>query len=107
PTPLVATATVTIHVELPYSNGGISYAIYTNINGTLVSALTNHSSFPHDPAWEKQITSFETNSNLGNNYETMIRDYLLPPTTSNYTFYVANTDNGELWLSSSTNADSM
>jgi hypothetical protein len=32
-------------VELP-AERGISYAVYTNINGTLVSALTNHSVSP-------------------------------------------------------------
>ena len=105
--PLMATSTVTITVKLPYAVGSISHAVYTNLNGTLVSALTNATSFPTDPAFEEQITSFEAGTTEDQGLGAAIRGYLLPPATGNYTFWIGSQDNGELWLSSSTNPVSM
>jgi len=106
PAPLTATSTVTVTVlpnNSPYRPGSISYAVYTNLSGPLISSLTSAPSFPYDPALEKQVALFEGDSNRGDNYGAVMRGYLIPPATGSYTFWIATDDNGELWLSSSTN----
>ncbi len=106
PMPLMATSTVVVVVltnNTPYQPGAISYAVYTNLNGNLISSLTNSPSFPYDPALEKEVTLFEGDSNRGTEYGAVLRGYLIPPATGNYTFWIATDDNGELWLSASTN----
>src|SRR5262249_24069018 len=107
PVPLMATSMVTITVELPYQRGSLSFAGYTNISGSSVSALTNDASFPRDPAFEEQITFFEASTTYDRDYGVVMRGYLLPPATGTYPFWIASRDNGELWLSTSTNPASM
>jgi hypothetical protein len=36
---------------------------------------------------------------LGDHYGTRIRGYIVPPTTGNYTFWIASDDQSELWIS--------
>jgi hypothetical protein len=107
PTPLTTLCTVTVRVQLPYARGGIGYAVYTNITGTLVSDLTGAASFPSDPGLVGHAALFGLDSRPEGNCGAAMRGYLLPPTSGNYTFWIASQDNGELWLSSSTNASSM
>ncbi len=110
PTPLMATSVVAITVlpnATPFRPGTINYAVYTNITGNLVSSLTSAPSFPYDPAFEKPMPTFEGDTNRGINYGAVMRGYLLPPATGSYTFWIATDDNGELWLSSSTNPAAM
>ena len=110
PSPLTATSTVMVTVvpnNTLYRPGTISYAVYTNISGNLVSALTSSASYPYDPALEKQMTLFEGDSNRGISYGAVMRGYLIAPATGSYTFWIATDDNGELWLSSSTNTASI
>ena len=106
PLPLMATSTVAITVlsnASAFQPGTISYAVYDNISGTAISALTNAPSYPRDPTWEKQVSLFEGDINRADNYGAVMRGYLIPPATGSYTFWIATDDNGELWLSTSTN----
>lgn len=98
-----ATTTVTVTVTLPYPNGSMAYALYTNLPGTAVSNLTTAVSFPHDAALEKQVTLFESDTGGEVNCGAVMRGYLLPPTTGSYTFWIASQNDSELWLSASTN----
>ncbi|HUC81403.1 MAG TPA: PA14 domain-containing protein [Flavisolibacter sp.] len=50
-----------------------------------------------------QIASFESAEHLGNQYGARIRGFVCPPTTGNYTFFIAGDDATELWLSTSEN----
>ncbi len=104
PVPLLSTAQVTIVVlpnTTPYQPGAISYAVYTNLSGSSLSSLTNSTRFPLDPGFEKQLSSFEGENNRGDNFGSVLRGYLIPPATGNYTFWIASDDNSELLLSSS------
>lgn len=109
--PLSATNYVQINVltnASPFQPGTISYAIYDGIgSGNYVSNLTSNARFPTDPTSERQITSAEGDSNRADSYGSVLRGYLIPPTSGNYTFYIATDDNGELWMSTSTNPASM
>ena len=107
PTPLTVTGMVTIRVELPYPRGHITYAVYTNISGTLVSDLTRAASFPSDPGFTGETALFEWGDPVASNGGAVMRAYLLPPASGRYTFWIASQDNGELWLSASTNPAAM
>jgi hypothetical protein len=49
------------------------------------------------------LTSLEAPTDWADNYGTRIRGYLYPPTSGNYTFWIASDDNGQLWLSTDDN----
>ena len=109
--PLVATGYVNINVVTnltPFHPGSISYALYDGIGtGNLVSDLTNNARFPTDPSSEKQMPTFEGDSNRADGYGAVMRGYLIPPVGGSYMFWIATDDNGELWMSTSTNRSTM
>ena len=111
PVPLVTTGAVTINVltnASPFQPGSISYAFYDGIgSGVLISDLTNNARFPADPSSEKQMIAFEGDTDRADNYGSVMRGYLLAPTTGSYTFWIATDDSGELWMSTSTNPAAM
>ncbi len=110
PSPLIATAVVTVTIlpnNSPYAPGSINCAVYTNIPGNLVSALTSAASFPSNPAYQITRSSFESETDLADNYGAVMRGYLIPPTTGNYTFWIASDDNSDLWLSTDSNPATM
>ncbi len=72
---------------------------WMGIGGTAVHNLTSHANYPNNPTGREMITKFEGPSGFGDNYGTRIRGYLHPPTTGNYTFWIAGDDNCQLWLS--------
>ncbi len=108
---LSATNYVQINVSTnssPFQPGIISYAIYDGVgSGVFVSNLTSNARFPADPTSERQITSAEGDSNRADSYGSVLRGYLIPPVSGNYYFYLATDDNGELWMSTTTNPTSM
>jgi hypothetical protein len=83
--------------------GTILREYWTGISGQAVSDLTSSPDYPLNPSGSDQLTSFEAPTNWADNYGTRVRGYVHPPTTGNYTFWIASDDNSELWLS--TNAD--
>jgi len=40
-------------------------------------------------------------TNVGDNYGSRMRGWLVPPVTGNFVFWIASDDNGEFWLSTS------
>jgi hypothetical protein len=50
-----------------------------------------------------QLTSFESPSNVTNDYGQRVRGYICAPVTGNYIFYIAADNIGELWLSTNDN----
>lgn len=108
---LSATNTVQITVitnNTPFPPGSLSYALYDGIgNGNNVSDLTNHANFPSDPTAEKQMTSFEGDQDRADSYGSVMRGYLIPPTTGVYTFWISSDDSSELWISTTTNPATM
>lgn len=56
------------------------------------------------PSYVTDIQLFETPANIGDNYGTRVRGYLLSPMSGEYTFWIASDDRGELWLSTDENA---
>jgi hypothetical protein len=88
----------------PFAPGGIAYAVYDGIGGgTAVSDLTGNGRFPRDPNWEKIQTRFDADRDRADSYGSVLRGYVIPPISGNYTFYIASDDNSSLLLSTTTN----
>jgi len=79
--------------------GTVLYERWTGISGTAVSNLTSNAAYPNSPSFTDYLTTLEGPTNLMDNYGTRIRGYLYPPTTGNYTFWIAGDDHCELRLS--------
>ena len=78
------------------ASGSIVREFWTNVAGNQVSLV------PRDrrPTGTEILTSFEGPANSGTNYGARIKGYICPPTTGEYTFWIASNDQSELWLSS-------
>ncbi|MBP7803172.1 MAG: fibronectin type III domain-containing protein, partial [Saprospiraceae bacterium] len=85
-------------------SGTITYQQWNNIAGTTIASLTSSSNYPNNPSSNGTLTQFETATNTANNYGIKVCGYLCPPYTGAYTFWLASDDNGELWLSTTSNA---
>jgi autotransporter-associated beta strand protein len=110
PNPLTTLSTVTVSVlanATPLHPGSIACALYQNISGNLISALTNSPVFPADPDSEQMLSTFETPSDQSDNFGAVVRGFVIPPASGAYTFWIASDDNGDLFLSPSTNPASM
>lgn len=102
-------ASVSIQINVitnnsPFTPGGIAYAVYDGIgSGSAVSDLTGNARFPRDPNWEKIQASFDADRDRASSFGSVIRGYVIPPVSGNYTFYIASDDNSALLLSTTTN----
>ncbi|RYZ18837.1 MAG: hypothetical protein EOP49_49135, partial [Sphingobacteriales bacterium] len=98
----------TVNVTTPVApgctgTGSINYQRWNNISGTNIASLTSNANYPNNPSVSGSFTSFEISTNSGDNYGIKVYGYICPPTTGNYTFWIAADDNAELWLSTGTN----
>ncbi len=85
------------------ATGTILRQWWTDISGTLVSDLTSSPDYPDNPSGSNEPTSFEAPTDWADNYGTRMRGYVYPPTTGDYTFWIASDDYSELWLSTDDN----
>ena len=75
--------------------GKISQEVWDNVTGTKVSTIPVNS----EPSSVKDLTIFETATNVADNYGSRVRGYVMVPETGNYTFWIASDDQSQLWLS--------
>ena len=80
--------------------GGITWEVWYNISGNNLTNLLNNANFPNNPDDTDIMISLEGPQNLAENYGSRMYGFLLPPSTGNYTFWIASDDYSELWLSS-------
>lgn len=73
------------------------------IDGTVVSNLTDDPRYPSDPSGSELLNLFEGPVDWADNYGSRLSGWLVPPTSGEYTFWIASDDGGELRLS--TDAD--
>jgi len=78
--------------------------IWTNVNGTAVSALSALAAFPKRPHLLRPITDFNSETDFADNYGSRIRATVKPPASGPYAFYIASDDNSSLRFSLTTNA---
>jgi hypothetical protein len=102
----VSTTSSTVNIKVQPNNttasqpgctasGTILRELWTKVEGKTVSAIPVNAS----PNSRSQLTLFEAPANSGDLYGQRIRGYICPPSTGNYTFWIASDDEGELWLS--------
>ncbi len=89
----------------PASQGGVGTGtiireVWTNIQGTAVSAIPTNTT----PNLTYTLTSLEGPTNWGDNYGARIRGYITAPSSGYYTFWIASDDNSALYLSTDTQA---
>ena len=83
--------------------GAVLRQWWLNIEGSSVDDLTNNSNYPYNPDGRELISKLEEPANWADNYGTIIRGYLYPLISGNYTFWIASDAASQLYLS--TNAD--
>ncbi|MEE8575999.1 MAG: lamin tail domain-containing protein, partial [candidate division Zixibacteria bacterium] len=83
--------------------GTVLREYWTGIGGSIVSDLTGNSNYPDNPTGNSEPTLFEAPSGWGDDYGTRMHGFLHPPTSGDYTFWIASDDSSELWLSTDTN----
>jgi predicted peptidase len=89
-------------VEPPIGADGTGCVLrewWVNIGGENLAAMTSLDDFPDYPAGAVWATTFEAPRDWADNYGTLMRGYVHPPTTGKYVFFIASDDNSELWLS--------
>ncbi|MDA7680206.1 lamin tail domain-containing protein [bacterium] len=78
---------------------GLLREVYEDIGGASVRDLTSHATFPSSPTNESIIPTFETPTDVDEDYGQRVSGYVLPPQTGNYVFWIASDDGGTLFLS--------
>ena len=84
--------------DTPARGNGVLCEMWTGIHGDRVRDLTGSIDFA-DPADEARVVESFAGDNLGTNYGSRWTALLSPPTTGDYTFWLASDDGGELLLS--------
>lgn len=92
-----------IVVAIPLNTGAITREFFTNFSGAGLSNLTAAPFFPNAPSSVTLPGLFEAPQNIGGNYGTRMRGYVVAPQTGNYTFWIASRDASQLFLSSDEN----
>lgn len=93
----------TFVIDIEISPNGVLMERFTGISGSGIPDLINTPVYPDLPAVAEILDRFEAPSNVGSNYGLRMQAYVTPPTTGDYTFWLASDDDGELWLSSDDN----
>ncbi len=75
--------------------GRIYREIWPGIPGTQVSSIPVSTV----PIAKTDLYSFESPTDVWDNFGERISGYICPPVTGNYQFWIASNDNSELWLS--------
>ncbi len=97
PTPLSDTASITVNVQ----KAVLKREVWTGLpDGQALTDLTGWLYFPQAPDQTGYEDRFKAPTNWGENYGQRLSGYLIPPTTGNYTFWIASDDGGQLFLSS-------
>lgn len=79
--------------------GSVYREYWSGISGTSISSLTSNANYPDNPNSTSSLTSFSGPVNLGSNYGTRVRGYVVAPTTGDYYFTVTADDAVSVYLS--------
>jgi hypothetical protein len=94
-------ATVRILVANPAtSQTGILLDTWTGLSGNNVSNLTSSTNFPFVPNTSVVRSNFTAPTNRAESFGARMAGLLVPPTTGDYTFWIASDDSSELRISS-------
>jgi poly(3-hydroxybutyrate) depolymerase len=80
--------------------GKIYREIWPGVPGTSISDIP----LTKVPAAKTELYTFESPTDVWDNFGERISGYICPPVTGNYTFWISSNDNSELWLSTDATA---
>lgn len=87
--------------EKPAQSGSILAEIWRDVPGNVVADLTKSAAYNETPSEFQMLKLFDIGENIGDNYGTRVRGWVVPPESGAYTFFIASDDGSELWLSDS------
>ncbi len=85
--------------------GKVDVWYFDAITGNNVQSLLDAEKYPDSPDEISEMSELRQATSRGNNYGTLIRGYVAPPATGEYTFYISGDDETQLWLSDSQSPD--
>ncbi|WP_300498839.1 PA14 domain-containing protein [Marinobacter sp.] len=85
--------------------GKVDVWYFDGIAGETIHTLTSADSYPNSPNEISELNQLQQLEDRANSYGTLIRGYIEPPVTGEYTFYVSGDDETALWLSGSQNTE--
>jgi len=101
---IAATCVLQSTNALAFSQPGVVQAgFWDNVSGLEVDKLTVLDAYPDKPDQVIELTELRSPQNRGDNYGSLVRGYIVPPSTGRYTFFVAGDDETQFWLSPSEN----
>ncbi len=85
--------------------GKVDVWYFDAITGNNVQSMLDAEKYPDSPDQIAEFSELRQAVSRGNNYGTLIRGFVAPPTTGEYTFYISGDDETQLWLSDSQSPD--
>ncbi|WP_456490005.1 PA14 domain-containing protein [Marinobacter nauticus] len=85
--------------------GKVDVWYFDGISGNYVQGMLDAEKYPDSPDEITELTQLRQATSRANNYGTLIRGFIEPPETGEYTFYISGDDQTQLWLSDSQNPD--
>ena len=82
--------------------GSIFAQRWNGISGSSINDLTDSPLYPSSPSVVTPLATFESNSEVGENFGQRLNGLLHVTETGPYTFYIAANEQAQLWLSNST-----
>ncbi|MCB0794952.1 MAG: PQQ-dependent sugar dehydrogenase [Flavobacteriales bacterium] len=79
--------------------GQLLREVWTGVPGTSLANLVGFPNYPDAPSSSGYISTFQGPTNLGNNYGTRVRGYIVPSTTGFHTFIATSDDHSAVFLS--------
>ncbi len=80
--------------------GWVELRYYDDIAGLKVTELLESPKYPENPDEVVELRALEVLENRGDIYGALVRGYIVPPASGDYTFFVSGDDETQLWLSS-------
>lgn len=84
--------------------GSILAEIWREMPGGSPNDLKNSAAFGEAPSEIQMLKQFDLGENIGDNYGSRVRGWVVAPDSGAYTFFIASDDGSELWLSDSADA---
>lgn len=84
--------------------GKVDVWYFDGISGETVDTLTSADAYPDSPSEISELTQLQRLEDRANYYGTLIRGFIEPPESGEYTFYVSGDDETAFWLSESQDA---
>lgn len=81
---------------------GITADRFNGISGGSIANLTGSANYPNSPSTSTIWTTANSGQNVGDNLGHRIHGVIVPPTTGDYTFWIASDDASQLSLGTST-----